>query len=188
MDAGRCLILTGPPGSGKSTVAPVVALRYGRAVCLESDWFWTTIRRGFVPPDREEAHQQNGTVVDAFAAAASRMAAGGYTVVLDGIVGPWFLPEVLSEFARDGVPCSYAVLRPAPEVAMARALGRAGEERTVGHPALADPDVVARMWQAFADLGPFEGHVVDSEGLDATATADRVGTLFDRGDLLLDGV
>ena len=48
--AAPVLLLTGPPGSGKSTVALLVAERFDRAATLEADWFFTTIAGGFVAP------------------------------------------------------------------------------------------------------------------------------------------
>ena len=78
------LILTGPPGAGKSTVAGLVAERFSEAVHLESDWFWTTIVSGHVAPWLAEADAQNRAVLRA-TAAAGRLAAGGYTVVMEGL-------------------------------------------------------------------------------------------------------
>jgi adenylate kinase family enzyme len=44
------LILTGPPGSGKTTVAHVLTARHERAVHLESDLFFHFITSGYVEP------------------------------------------------------------------------------------------------------------------------------------------
>jgi adenylate kinase family enzyme len=43
------LILTDPPGAGKTTVGLRIASRYPHASCIESDWFYATITKGFVP-------------------------------------------------------------------------------------------------------------------------------------------
>ena len=72
--------------------------RFDKAVCLESDWFWTTIVKGFVAPWKPEADSQNRVVVRSFAATAAAMAEGGYAVVLDGIIGPWNLEIATAEF------------------------------------------------------------------------------------------
>ena len=178
-------MVTGPPGAGKTTVAPLVARRADPSVCLESDWFWTTIANGFIPPNLAEAHDQNAAVVRAFSSAASSLAAGGFTVILDGIVGPWFLPLVRSECARNDVPLSYAVLRPSRDVALHRATSRVGEERVPGHPALIDPEVIDQMWEAFADLGDLEHLVIDNSDLSAPEAADLVWSRFVDGGLRL---
>ena len=83
MSGGPVLLLTGPPGSGKSTVARLVAERFDPAACVESYWFWTTIVRGLVLPWLPEADAQNGTVLRACAAVAAELSGGGYTVVVD---------------------------------------------------------------------------------------------------------
>ena len=64
------LILTGPPGAGKSTVARIVAAADDPSVCLEADWWWTTIVRGFEPPWSPAADGQNRTVLRSVVAAA----------------------------------------------------------------------------------------------------------------------
>ncbi|HEY4929266.1 MAG TPA: AAA family ATPase [Acidimicrobiales bacterium] len=185
MLSGACIVVTGPPGAGKTTIAPLVARRADPSVCLESDWFWTTIANGFVPPYRTEAHEQNATVVRAFAAAASALAAGGYTVVLEGIVGPWFLHLVVEECARHEVPLSYVVLRPSRAVALTRATSRVDEKRVPGHPPLTDGEVIGRMWDVFADLGDLEPLVIDNSALSASEAADRVWDRFVAGGLRL---
>ena len=59
------LVLAGPPGAGKSTVARLVAARFERSACIESDWFFTTIANGFVAPWELAAHDQNRTLLRA---------------------------------------------------------------------------------------------------------------------------
>ena len=95
----RAVIVTGPPGAGKTKVAKLVASHFDEAACLESDWFWTIVVRGFIPPWKSEADGQNRVIVRAFTAAAAALSAGGYTVVLDGIIGLWSLDIVTEQFA-----------------------------------------------------------------------------------------
>jgi adenylate kinase family enzyme len=78
---GRVIVLTGPPGAGKTTVARVLAESLPTSVHLHADDFWHYIRRGRVEPYLAEAHQQNQTVMDAIAQAAFCYAAGGYQVI-----------------------------------------------------------------------------------------------------------
>ena len=53
------LLITGPPGAGKSTVSGLVADRGEMSARLECDWFWTTIVRGHIAPWLPEADAQN---------------------------------------------------------------------------------------------------------------------------------
>ena len=43
-----------------------------------------------------ESNEQNLIVIEAFLEAAKRYARGGYDVIVDGIVGPWFLEPWLN--------------------------------------------------------------------------------------------
>jgi DNA polymerase III delta prime subunit len=86
------LILTGPPGVGKTTAAALLAERFERSVHLESDAFFRFIHGGFIEPWKPESHDQNRLVMEVVAAAAAAYAAGGYLTIVAGIVIPrWFL-------------------------------------------------------------------------------------------------
>ncbi|MGJ0223762.1 hypothetical protein ACQUZK_10205, partial [Streptococcus pyogenes] len=75
------LVVTGPPGAGKSTVAALLAGRTARAgaavravearptVLVLGDDFFSLLGPGMVAPWLPEAHAQNAVVVDAAAAA-----------------------------------------------------------------------------------------------------------------------
>jgi predicted kinase len=177
------LIISGPPGSGKTATAGLVAEHFDRAVCLESDWFWTTIVKGFVAPWHREADPQNRAVLAAVGAAAAALAVGGYDVVVDGVVGPWYLGLVTDPLARHDIAIHYVVLRPDLEVARERVAARlADQERKSPLAAafLAD-DPVAQMWDEFSELGEFERHVIDNTHLDAPATAALVWARYREG-------
>lgn len=168
------LVLSGPPGAGKSTAARLVAERGSPSVCLESDWFWSTIVNGFVQPWLPEAAHQTRVIASAYAAAAARLARGGYFVVLDGVIGPWLMPIVKSEFSEAGVGLVYIILRPTREVAIARGVSRAGQEEVVGLPALVDPGPIGELWDRFADLDDSDAIVIDTTHLDPPAAAAAI--------------
>jgi len=85
------IVVTGPPGSGKSTVAPLLSRMFTASAVVAGDDFFSFIDQGYLQPWTAEADQQNETVVEAAAAAAGRLSIGGYTVVYDGLLAPGFL-------------------------------------------------------------------------------------------------
>lgn len=122
--APRLVVVTGPPGSGKSTVSEALADRWEPSVLVEGDAFFAFLRRGYVPPWLPEAHAQNDITVRAAAAAAGRFAAGGMTVVHDGVIGPWFLPTFAALTGLDVL--DYVVLLPPVETCLHRVATRTG--------------------------------------------------------------
>ena len=160
------LIVSGPPGAGKTTVARRLAeTSAAPAVHLHTDSFYEAIRAGFIAPWLAESNEQNRTVSRAIVAAAGAYAAGGYRVVVDGVVGPWFLDIYRSEGARLGVALDYVVLRADRETVAARARDRADQPL---------PAYPPRIFAGFADLGPYEPHVIDSGTQSVDGLVERI--------------
>ncbi len=162
------MILAGAPGSGKTTVAGLLAAKSQRAVHLESDRFFHFIQAGGIDPWKREAHEQNTTVMRIVAQAAAGYADAGYFTIIDGIVIPgWFFEPLRDWLSAAGHRVSYAVLRAPLAVCLARAARRASSP-------LSNAAVVERLWHDFADLGPLERHAIDSGAQTADATSDAL--------------
>ena len=168
------VVLTGPPGAGKTTVAAKLARSQPMGVHLSGDQVFHWIVSGFIPPWEPESGPQNRTVITAIASVAARFAEGGYSVIVDGIVGPWFLAQWQRAVGLDE-PLEYVILRPSRAVAMSRALERLGPADLV------DAEPVRAMFDAFQDLGTLESHVIDSTDLDVASTLKRVEAGLDAG-------
>ncbi|HEY8546241.1 MAG TPA: AAA family ATPase [Acidimicrobiales bacterium] len=122
------LVVTGPPGAGKSTVARELADRAERSVLVEGDRFFAFLARGAIEPWRPESREQNTVVTVAAGAAAGAYARGGYTTVYDGVLGPWFLSTFGGATGLDRF--DDAVLLPPADVCVERVATRVGHEFT----------------------------------------------------------
>jgi hypothetical protein len=155
-----------------------VADRHELSVCLDLDWFFAKVRRGFVEPWRGEAHTQNRVILGAAAEAVAAFAQGGYFTVAEGILYPFMLDLFTEACAPHAISLNYAVLRAPIGTVQQRVQDRRTETEHVG--ALADATVVDDLWAQFEAHGVQERHRVDSgeRTLDAIVREidDRLGT------------
>lgn len=156
------VILTGSPGTGKTTLARVLAQARPRGLHLPSDVFYTFPAHP-ISPYRPEAREQVTDIVVALTRTALAFAQRGYDVVLDGIFGPWFLDLMLTELRPTGIPVHYVVLQVSLETALRRVDAREGSQRA---------HMVRTMHPQFADLGRYAAHVLNSEEGTAVVAAE----------------
>ena len=118
------IVVSGPPGAGKSTVARALAEQFDFSALVEGDAFFAFVARGSIEPWLPAAHRQNEAVTEAAAAAAGRYAAAGYATVYDGVIGPWFLGHFAA--AAGVASLHYVVLLPTEQQCVERVAGRVG--------------------------------------------------------------
>lgn len=174
----QIVILSGPPGAGKGTVAEALCERYDRTVHLETDLLYDSIRMGYVPPWRDGSDRQNHMVSRAAARAATAYAEEMYGVFIDGVIGAHLLPEYIEELKRAGVPVHFVVLLPTLNEIVRRASAR---EKQIAW----TDDMFAKAYALFADSGAFPAHRIDSSSMTAQQTADAVMDACGRGECLV---
>ncbi|MDG2026796.1 MAG: AAA family ATPase [Acidimicrobiales bacterium] len=113
------IIVSGSPGSGKSTAAAALADRYERSAIVGGDWFLEKLKQGKIEPWLPESHDQNTRVMEI---TARDYALAGFTTVLEGIIGPWFLDVVRAELGD--VEAHYVLLDAPLDVCQARVTSR----------------------------------------------------------------
>jgi broad-specificity NMP kinase len=183
MPKAPVLLLSGSPGCGKTTIAPLVADGHEPAACLDLDWFFAKVRRGFIEPWRDEAHTQNRVILRAAAHAVVALAEGGYFTVAEGIVYPFMLDIFTEACAPQGIELNYAVLRAPIRVVQQRVRDRRSDPEHFA--ALADADVVGDLWSQFESHGVEERHHVDSDGQTPDLIAEEIDRRLRAGEFRL---
>ena len=173
---GSLLVVTGPPGSGKSVVAQVLASAAERSVLVEGDAFFRFLASGAIDPWLAESNDQNTVVTKAAASAAGTFALGGYTTIYDGIVGPWFL-ETFAE-ATGLSELDYVILLPDVETCVRRVATRQNHGFT-------DEAATRKMHAEFANAEIADRHVLRDPPEGVAAVAELVSTACDSGLLVI---
>ena len=158
------VVITGPPGAGKTTVAEAVVQTFDPSVLVSGDEFFGFLRAGAIEPWLGAADEQNGVVSRAAASAAGAFASGGYTTIYDGVIGPWSLER----FAQGtGLPSlDYVILLPSEDCCVERVATRSNH-------GFRDEAATRHMHRQFAsrsmELDPKHVLVESAEDVEATA-------------------
>lgn len=171
---GSLLVVTGPPGSGKSTVARVLAEQTGPSALIEGDQFFAFLARDAIQPWLPESHPQNTVVMSAAAAATGRFTTGGFFTVYDGVVGPWFLDAFGS--AAGLALLDYVVLMPPVETCVDRVLTRTGH-------GFRDEAAARKVHDEFAGAAVASRHVVTIGSEPVDEVVDRITVARAAGEL-----
>ena len=159
------LVVTGPPGAGKSIAARAIAARLSRSSVVAADDFFSFLASNRIDPWLPEAGAQNEAVTRAAAAAAGRLVAEGFAVVYDGVVLPGFLGEFAA--ASGLATLDYAVLLPSVDECLRRVAARSGHGFT-------DAPATRRMHAAFVTGRVAARHIVRDPPADPEALAGRI--------------
>jgi cytidylate kinase len=147
---GELVVVTGPPGAGKSSVSEQLANRFTPSALVAGDAFFAMMKQGYILPWLPPARRQNSVIIEAAGAAAGKLTEL-CLVVYDGVLGPWFLPTFLGATGLSQV--HYVILLPPLEVCLKRVRSR------VGH-GFADLSVTRDMYRQFQDAAIHTRHVI----------------------------
>ena len=149
-----------------------------KSVHMHTDDFYDCLSKGAILPHLPESDGQNLIVIEAFLEAAKRYVRGGYDVIVDGIVGPWFL-DPWRRAVREGYEVQYIILRAGKEETARRAVERPKLEQGM------NVELVETMWAQFHDLGIYERHVIDTTNFSIGETISTVKKKIADGTALL---
>lgn len=173
---GSLLIVTGPPGAGKTTVSLRLANRFSRSVLLEGDAFFAFLASGAIQPWLPESNHQNEIVTEAAALATGRFVTD-YDTIFDGVIGPWFLRTFVKAAGLSTV--DYAILLPPVETCVERVRTRTGHGFT-------DEATTRKMHTEFASAAIDPRHVLDKHPPEQEDVVDGIVHLQSEGLLRYD--
>jgi cytidylate kinase len=175
MTQPRISIISGSPGTGKSTIAPILAMSstYEKAASIELDHFWGYIRKGYILPWENGSGDQNDTVIEAVALSAEKYAQNGYDVYVAGVIGPWFI-EPWQKIAKSGIDVRYIILRPCEETTVSRFAERRDKFSL-------NAEIVSDLWHNFANLSIYESNVIDTTGQTIEESVSLIKNMINEG-------
>lgn len=158
------LLISGPVGAGKTTVAKLVVEQWGAPVAfLEGDRFWPFFARRAPAESELEARRRDAKIlVQALIASSARFARGGYDVVAEFTIGPWALETIKA--AVKEIPLDYVAICPSLEVCTSRVAARDGT----------DYEPYVELHAAFAKLGRYEAHAIRDDDAEPGELAARI--------------
>ncbi|MGD8828968.1 MAG: AAA family ATPase [Pseudomonadales bacterium] len=154
-------IISGCPGSGKTTLARSLARRSARGVHVVTDEFYDFLAHP-LDPTTPESRSQNAAVLRAFLHAAVSFSDDGYEVFVDGVIGPWWLETITAVVAR----FEYVLLHADLATAEGRVQGRADQPS-------ASVRVVRHMHAQLEAVPGFIDHRIDTSNRNEAAVVEE---------------
>lgn len=170
---GSLLIVTGPPGAGKSSVADCLVRQLTPSILVAGDAFFSFLAEGAIQPWLPESDAQNGVVTEAAAAATGRFATD-YETVYDGVLGPWFLETFVRSTGLATI--DYVILLPRITTCLERVRSRSGHGFT-------DLEATLKMHHEFSDAEVDERYVLREPAGTPDEIAEAVISARQRGTL-----
>ncbi len=170
----RIFIITGTPGSGKTSVATGLMRRFPFGLHIPVDDLREWVISGIVHPVpvwTEEAGRQFRFARQAAAQVARIYAAGGFAVAIDDVISPSEAQELFA-VPLAGYALHTVLLRPALEIALERNARRTS--KAFDTEVLADP--IARLYRAM-DVSPYIAAgwiIIDNSTLSTEETVDHI--------------
>lgn len=165
-------IVSGCPGSGKSTVSKMLAANRKMGVRIETDVFYHFLAHR-LDPSTPESKLQNTAVVHSFLKSALSFYDDGYDVFLDGVIGPWWMEaiqETLPNF-------QYAILHADLKTVLGRTTQRSKTAQSS-----ASPDLVRFMHSQFENLEGVSLRTIDTRNKPSEVVLEEFLAKQEKGD------